>query len=557
MIAPSDLRVEFAPTLLAAPFLILLALVTPAVALSVMRRDRIAQLPLLLAFAASMAAVLLSQTLAAFALSWEAMALISTFLVATYHERRAVRRAVFSYLFVGQLSAVCIVTALAMLAMHANSTAFSDMARAAETLPGDLRAAIVVLALAGFGSKAGLLPLHFWLPRAHPVAPPAASALLSGVMLKIAIYGLLLVCVVLAAPVSGLLAMAILFVGLISALAGALYASIDTDLKRLLAFSSIENIGIITAALGFALVSLAYGQPLLAGIAFAAMLFHVLAHGVFKSLLFLGAGEVASAAHTTDLEHLGGLMHTLRYSAPAILIGCLAAAALPPLCGFASEWVFFQSLARALTGAPFPVQIAATLCILAIGTASGIVAIAFTKAFATGLLGTARSTHPRTQERFGSAPLALGWLAVLAVVLGVAPMFVLRPLLGLVAVIVPTSAGALASIAPVPVWIAALPAAGAIAVLLLARVRGVRHAATWTCGSPVTARSQYSATAFSNPLRVLFRGLTQPHTDDFIRNVAAAIQRLARRTRIVQAGYVRIYLAYALAALIAVLVIAK
>ncbi|HET9096858.1 MAG TPA: proton-conducting transporter membrane subunit [Candidatus Baltobacteraceae bacterium] len=551
------LRVEFAPTLLAWPFLVLLALVTPAIVLSVARRDRLAQLPLLLAFIAAMAAVLLSQTLAAFALSWEAMTLVSAFLVATYHERRAVRRALFSYLIIGQIGAVCIIAVLALLAAHANSVAFAVIARAAATLPPDLRAAIVLLALAGFGSKAGLVPLHFWLPRAHPVAPPAASALLSGVMLKVAIYGLLLVCAVLAAPVGAALGMTIMIAGLLSALAGSLYAAIETDLKRLLAFSSIENVGIIVAALGFALVALAYAQPLLAGIALAALLFHVLAHGVFKSLLFLGAGEIAAAAHTTDLEHLGGLMHTLRYSAPAILIGCFAAAALPPLCGFASEWLLFQALLRAFTGASHVVQIAAVLCVTAIATASGIAAIAFTKAFATGMLGTPRSTHPRTREPLNAAPAALAWLAVLALVLGAAPMLAMRPLFSLVTAIVPASAGALAWAGSVPVWIAGLPAAGAIAVLMLARARGVRHVATWTCGSPVGVRSQYSASAFANPLRVLLGGLTRPHADDTMRTVAAFVQRFARRTRIVQAGYVRIYLAYALAALIAVLVVVR
>lgn len=557
MSVPFDLRVEFAPALLAAPFLVLLAIVTPAIVLSVARRDRIAQLPLLLAFAAAMAAVLLSQTLAAFALSWEAMTLISAFLVATYHERRAVRRAVFSYLIVGQIGAVCIITALALPAAHAHSVRFADIARAAATLPPDLRVAIVLLALAGFGSKAGLVPLHFWLPRAHPVAPPAASALLSGVMLKIALYGLLLVCCLLAAPVSAALAVTIMAAGLLSALAGSLYAALETDLKRLLAFSSIENMGIITAALGFALLALAYAQPVLAGIALGALFFHVLAHGIFKSLLFLGAGEISAAAHTTDLEHLGGLMHTLRYSAPAILIGSLAAAALPPLCGFASEWLLFQALIHAFTGAARVVQISSVLCIAAIATAGGIAAIAFTKAFASAMLGTPRSTHPRIPESLNAAPFALAWLAAAALVLGIAPALAARPLFALVSAIVPGSAPALAAAGAVPVWIAALPLAGAVAVLMLTRARGVRRVATWTCGSAAGVRSQYSATAFANPLRVLFGGLARPLADDAMRSVAAIVQRLARRTRIVQAGYVRIYLAYTLAALIAVLVIVR
>lgn len=557
MIALPELRVVFAPSLLATPFLVLLALAAPAAVLYVLRRERISQLPLLLAFIGSMTAVLLAQSLAAFAFSWEVMALVSAVLVATYHERRAVRRAVLSYLFVGQFGFACIVSALAILAMHAHSTLFADIARSAQTLPVDIRTAAVMLALAGFGSKAGLLPLHFWLPRAHPVAPAAASALLSGVMLKIAVYGLLLVCFTLAAPIGVAPALVITAAGLITAVAGAVYAAIETDLKRLLAFSSIENIGVITGTLGFALVALACGSAVLAAIAVAAMLFHVFAHGLFKSALFLGAGEIQSAAHTTDLEHLGGLMRALRFSAPALLVACLAAASLPPLSGFASEWLIFQALIHSFEHAARTLQLTAAFAILAIAFAGGVAAIAFIKAFGVGILGIARSTHPRSTERFGAPSIALAWLALCTLVLGAVPALALHPALRLAASIVPGSAGAGVAITLPPVWIAALPVLGALAVLLLAKARGIRRVPTWTCGSPVTVRSQYSATAFSNPLRVLLGEFARAHVDRVARTLAAFVQRLARRTRVVQAGYVRVYLAYALAALIAVLVIAR
>lgn len=551
------LRVGFAPAPFAGPFLVLLALAAPAALVYVLRRDRLVQLPLLLLFVASMAAVLLAQTLAAFALSWEVMSLVSAFLIATHHERRAVRRAVFSYLLAGQIGAACIMTALVLLSIHANSPAFVDIARTAHTLPATTRIAVVLLALIGFGSKAGLLPLHFWLPRAHPVAPPAASALLSGVMLKIAIYGLLLVCFRLAAPVGIAAGIVITLAGLASAVAGAVYAAVETDFKRLLAFSSIENLGIITAALGFALVALACHQPLLASVALVALLFHVLAHGLFKSALFLGAGEIGESLHTTDLEHLGGMMRTLRFGAPAILIACLAAASLPPLSGFASEWLLFTALLHALASSSLTLQVMAAISVLGCAFASGIAAIAFTKAFGVGMLGTARSTHPRVEERFGAPALALFWLAAWTVVLGVAPVLAIRPLLAYAQSLTALNSGALGRIAMPPVWIAALPLAGALGALLLARMRGVRRVATWTCGSPVSVRSQYSATAFANPLRVLFGAFTRSQADEAARNLAAFVQRLARRTRIVQGGYVRVYLAYTLAALIAALVLAR
>ena len=550
-----ELRVEFAPTLLAAPFLALLALVVPPVFLSVLRRDRIAQLPLLALFAASMAAVVLARSVAAFALSWECMALVSAVLVGTHYERRAVRRALFSYLIAGQIGAACIVSALVLLGIHAQSMLFADIARSAPTLPGDVRLAVALLALIGFGSKAGLLPLQFWLPRAHPAAPAAASALLSGAMLKMAVYGLLLVACSLAAPLTAQAGAAIAIAGLLTALFGALSAAVESDLKRLLAFSSIENLGIIAGTIGFAVIASASGAKTLAAFALGAALFHVFAHGIFKSALFLGAGEIAQVARTTDIEHLGGLLGTMRFSAPAIFAACLAAASLPPLCGFASEWLLLQTMLRSLLDAPVPVQIAGALALVCIAAAGGIAAIAFVKAFGAGMLGAPRSAHPRAPERFGAAPLALMWLAALALLLGALPAIALRPLLA-------TASAALGlSAAPatpsVPVWIAAFPVAAGIGALVLARVRGVRVVPAWTCGSPVTLRSQYTAAAFANPLRLLFEPFTRPYLDDMARNLAAAVQRAARGARVLQAGYLRVYLVYALAALVAALVAAQ
>ncbi len=557
MAAFPELRVEFGPTLLAAPFFALLALVAPAVILSVLRRERIGHLPLLVVFVLSMAAVLLAQSVAAFALAWEAMTLASAFLVGTYHERRAVRRALFSYLLVGHIGAACIITSLALLGAHAHSYRFADIARAASSLPADLRVAAVVLGLVGFGSKAGALPLQFWLPRAHPAAPASASALLSGVMLNIAVYGLLLQCLLFAAPLTIPLALTILIVGMITSLTGGLFAAVETDLKRLLAYSSIENIGIVVSVLGFAALSMACGMPRLAALAVLALLFHAIAHGVFKSLLFLAAGDVLDAAHTSDLEHLGGLLQAFRFGAPAFFVGCLAAAALPPLSGFAAEWLIFQAFLHGLATASLLLQMTSVLAIACLATASGMASIAFIKAFGVGLLGAPRSTHPRAPQRFNVAAVAPAWLAVVTLALGLAPALALRPLLALATTIIPSAGMGMPDVPPVPVWIAALPVAGAIGALLLARRRGVRSVETWTCGSPATARSQYTATAFSNPVRILLGALTHSFIDDAARNVAAVVQRLARRARILQAGHVRVYLAYMLVTLVAVLVIAR
>jgi hydrogenase-4 component B len=582
LVAPA-LRLDFATTLPALPFLALIALVVPAVALWGLRRGAKADGPRLALFVVTMIGVFLAQSVAAFFLAWEAMAVVSAFLIAAHHEQRAVRRALLSYLIVSQLGAFCILTALAILGAHAGSAQFSAIAHAAGTLPAGLRSAIIVLALIGFGSKAGLVPLHFWLPRAHPVAPANASALLSGVMLNVAVYGLLITGFVLAAPVPEAWALVVLAVGLVTAVTGALYAAVDTDIKRLLAYSSIENLGIIVSTLGLALAAAALGLLPLAELAVVALLLHALSHGVFKALLFLGAGTVLEAAHTTDLDHLGGLGRALPFTTPLVLAGCLAAAALPPLSGFASEWLVFQSFLRGLGTAPPVLQAAIAVAIAMLALTSGLAALAFAKLFGIAFLGAPRATHPVEPETLDASIAGLGWLAAVATVLGLAPALAVGPLIGIARGLSGNVAVDTGALAVLPSALIALPLLGAVAAVLLARARGVRAVPTWTCGSPPVARGQYTATAFSKPLRRIFGFVLFPERqrivdigvsrwfplriryavttrdalDDLARNVAALVQRLARRTRIVQAGRLRIYVAYAVVAMLVLLVVAR
>lgn len=286
VVAVPQLRLDFGFTTLAIPFLLIIAIVAPALGIWGIKRGRQQDGWLMMLFLFAMIAVLLAAGVAAFALAWEAMALVSAFLVGAYHERRNVRRALFSYLIVSQVGALCIVTAFALLGIHAGSFRFAEIAHSAPTLHGRLQSLVILLALIGFGSKAGLMPLHFWLPRAHPVAPANSSALLSGVMLKIAIYGLLLTLFTLAGPLSSTWGIAVMCLGALSAVGGALYASIENDAKRLLAYSSIENVGIIVSAIGLACLAMSYQLHALAALALIAALFHSLNHGVFKSLLF-------------------------------------------------------------------------------------------------------------------------------------------------------------------------------------------------------------------------------------------------------------------------------
>jgi hydrogenase-4 component B len=369
----------------------------------------------------------------------------------------------------------------------------------------------------------------------------------------------------------------------VTAVTGALYAAVDTDIKRLLAYSSIENIGIITSALGLALAAAELGLTALAELAVVALLLHMLSHGVFKALLFLGAGTVAEAARTTDLDQLGGLGRALPFSTPLVLAGCLAAAALPPLSGFASEWLVFRSFILGLGTAPLMLQAAIALAIAMLGLTSGLAALAFAKLFGIAFLGAPRANHAVDAEAMDASVVGLGWLAAVATVLGVAPMLAVGPLISIARGLsgnVAVDTGALASL---PSTAIVLPLLGAVAAVLIARARGVRGVPTWSCGSPATARAQYTATAFSKPLRRIFRCVLFPERqrvvdigisrwfplriryavttrdtlDESARNVAAFVQRLARRTRIVQAGRLRIYVAYAVVAMLVLLVIAR
>jgi len=572
------LTLTFGASLLAAPFLVLLGLLAFGVGLWSLYRGNASDAMFIAAFCFAMLATLLAQDVAAFFLSWEATALLSAVLVGRRCGDPRVRRATLLYLLMGQAGALCILTAFAMLATASGGASFSAIAAAAPTLPGGVRNAAFVLALIGFGSKAGLVPLHVWLPRAHPVAPANASALLSGVMLKVALYGLLLVVFNLAGPGSSLWGIALLGAGAISVLLGVLYAVVDRDMKRVFAYSSIENVGIIVMAIGVAQIARANANAPLEAAALFAAFFHTIAHGLFKGLLFLGAGTVHEIEHTTDMERLGGLAERLRWSAPSFLIGCAAVSALPPLSGFVSEWATFQTLiaaAQARTDASTTVVAIAALAVLAL--ASGLAAACFAKAFGIAFLGGPRSVNTSDTvpfvERFDASNAALALLASACVVLGFAPKLAWDPLAVVVSHVAGTSF-AFPTLARLPTVLAILPILGVIAASIANRACGVRYVPTWTCGSQVTSSNQYTATAFSKPLRTIFAFIFHPVREEKIiqgtsawfprqisyqtksryivdegaRGLLAMLFRFARGTRIVQSGSLRLYLLYIVAA---------
>ena len=553
------LNLEFSLTPLAMPFLFAIALVFPAVVLWTFARGRFNEVWLLSLFAVTMTAVLLARSVAAFVLAWESMTLVSALLVATHYRRRDVRRAAFAYLVISQLGALCVIVALAMLATHAETFSFSGIAGAARTLPKPMRLWILALSLVGFGSKAGIVPLHFWLPRAHPAAPANASALLSGVMLGIALFGMMQMTEALAAPVPASFALITLGIGAVTATLGGLYAAIETDIKQLLAYSSIENVGIVVAALGLAELAGRLGVASIAGLALVAAFFHVISHAIFKSLLFLVAGVVADANGTTDLEHLGGLARTLRFSAAFAFVGCLAAAALPPTVGFASEWFVFRSFIEATVTGPQLLRMASIFALTAVVFGTAFAALAYLKLFGVGFLGASQSTHQSDElERADSSAASIGWLALATLIVGLLPAFVLDPLAHVVRQLgfMPPELGSLPAL---PTLLTLLPLAGAFASLIAGTGFSgtrVRRANTWTCGSPVPVRSKYTATAFANPIVIIFTPALRFDVDDVVRTIAAGVRRIALRLRIVQGGLLRVYLAYAVIALVIVLVVA-
>ncbi len=581
-------------TPLAAPFLALLAILGVAVGAWCLRGDRPVDAALISGFVAAMLFVLVARSVAAFVLAWELMSLVSAFLVVADHGRRSVRRATFVYLVVGQSGALCVLVALLLLASQAAGPAFSDIARSAATLPVGIRMVALVLALIGFGSKAGLIPLHFWLPRAHPVAPPGASALLSGAMLKVALYGLCIVAFELAAPAPTAWSIALVLIGTVSSIGGVLYALVDHDLKRLLAYHSVENIGIITVGIGVALLARSSGAIALATLALIAALFHAVNHGLFKALLFMGAGIVAKTQGTVDLEKLGGLWGRLTWTAPLFLVGCAAIVALPPFNGFASEWLTFQSLIGGFRLADPATRIVLLGATAGLALTGGLAAACFVKVFGVAFLGRPRrpkqshASEPE-QERFDSATFAQVLLASACALLGLIPALAVVPLVRISAATLGTPLSLGTTVAPLavlpilPVALVILPAAGMLVCLALVARRGLRRVQTWTCGSPVTPTAQYTATAFSKPLRLIFAFVLRPEhrrlletgssswfparivyqiesrdvIDEVARRVGALAFYAARRSRALQSGSLRLYLAYAVAAVGVVVMLAR
>jgi hydrogenase-4 component B len=541
-------------------------------------------------FLASMGFLLLADDAYVFMVAWELMALSSYFLVTTEHRVAEIRQAGFLYLLMAHLGAVAILLSFGVL--QGGSWQFTfDAMRGAHLSPAWATAAYL-LALLGFGGKAGLVPLHVWLPEAHPAAPSPVSALMSGVMLKTAVYGLLRVTLDILGTQGWWWGLVPLAFGLLSAVYGVIFAAAQTDMKRLLAFSSIENLGIIFTALGLALVFRAADMPALAALSLIALLYHCLNHALIKSLLFLGTGAVLHATGERSLARLGGLIHRMPWTAWLTLIGVLAMAGLPPLNGFVSEWLLLQAFLFAHDVPHSFVNMLLPLGTALVALSAALAGYVMVKFFGVTFLGQPRDAAITRAHDAGPLERAgLLWLAAGCLALGLLPSFVVRTLAGVVA----RSTGAQLPRVEAPWWLLeplpdrasyAAPVflvaiAGVVIVTIFAvgrfYHRRVRRSAPWDCGfGALNARMQDTAEGFGQPIRHIFgsffamqRELPSPFDrapryrvaigdrcwQALYLPLAVLVRRLADSVAWLQQGRIANYLLYSFVTLVALLAV--
>jgi hydrogenase-4 component B len=477
-------------------------------------------LPFYPAFLGAMNLVVLADDAFTFLFSWEFMSLTSWALVMAHHREADNMRAGYVYLVMASFGTMALLLAFGLLAGPQGGYAFAAI-RAGSHAP--LTAALVLaLTLLGAGSKAGLVPLHVWLPLAHPAAPSHVSALMSGVMTKVAVYGFIRIVFDLLGPPSDWSSMVVLALAAATTLLGVLYALMQHDLKRLLAYHTVENVGIIFIGLGLALAFRADGMEAAAALALTAALFHVFNHSLFKSLLFFGAGAVLTGTGERDMERLGGLIHRMPLVSLAFLIGCVAISALPPLNGFVSEWLTFQAilLSPALPQWGLKILIPAVGAVLALSAA--LAAACFVKAFGVTFLGRPRSAAAlRAGEADDFSLAAMFFLALLCLLAGILPGFVINALAPLTQNLVSghmpaQSASSWFAIVPITasrssydgllvfIFITLAALLSAVAIHRLAS-HALRRAPAWDCGYPdVSVTTQYTAASFVQPIRQVF-----------------------------------------------------
>ena len=588
----------------------------------------------------SIVLVLITADVISFLVAWELMSIASYLLVNYEFERAESSRAGYVMLAMGEGGTIAVALAFIMIAGSTGGLDFSALRSTTPTIPDALRWAIFLLSFFGFAVKAGLVPLNSWLPLAHPVAPTNVSALLSAVIVNLGIYGIVRVNLDLA-PASGAIpGIIVLVIGSLSALIGILYATIQGEMKRLLAHSTIENMGIIAAGIGAAMVFVATGHQVVAAIALVAALYHLANHSVYKALLFIGTGAVEAGTGTRDLNNLGGIIRRMPWTSAFFLVGVLSIAALPPFNGFVSEWLTLQTILRSAVLSSTVIKVIFAVCGALLALTAGLAVTCFAKVFAMGFLGISRSpaaAQAREAHRGTRGSMAL--LASMCIALGVLPTYVMPIIDRAVAPLAHESATA-ALVPPFFVVTAQQPAnlppafvsefhdlgaqvgreflpgrglvvlhrgeernpvvfamstsymliglAGLLGVIfvafrLLARNRGLTRAPVWDGGlRHLSPGLTYTATGFSNPVRVIFAALLTPAaSEDSTEAVAVhfrtairreytevhvidrlvlqppidALRNLAAFARRMHVGHVNAYAAYVLLAMLIVLIV--
>ena len=528
---------------------------------------------------AAMLGVVLARDGVLFLLCWEAMSLASFFLVTFENDREEVRRAGTTYLIASHVGVILLFVFFALLARTAGSFDFAAMEKIGANVAG-LGNAAFLLALGGFGTKAGFWPVHIWLPDAHPAAPSHVSAVMSGVMIKMGIYGLLRVLPFLGPPPAWW-GVAFVLVGAVSGVVGVVHALAQHDLKRVLAYCSVENVGVIALGLGIGLLAQHHGTPALATLGFAGALLHTLNHGLFKGLLFQAAGSVLHGSGTRQIEFLGGLCRRMPETGTALLVGSVAICGLPPLNGFVSEWLIYLGAFRGGATLPAAGAVAALVALPALALIGGLAIACFVRVVGVAFLGEPRTDHARHAHEVGlamRAPMLVAALACLAIGLwpAGARALVAPAATSLSGAAMPADLGPLFNISVLATVLIALIVALAWLRTRILRGRPVGQAATWGCGYPhPTPRMQYTATSFADPALAPFSSALQirtygglpdgifPTLAHFEKHVGdTAGERVlvpawrhflqtARRLKVIQHGRMQLYLVYILATLVA------
>ncbi len=485
---------------------------------------------LLILFTLSMIFVVTAGNLIVFLVAWEMMSLVSYFLVVfdTKHEKSI--QAGTIYIVMTHIGTAFLVVAFLMMFKHAGSFDFFAIKNACTTMPVAEKDIIFLLLLIGFGVKAGIVPLHVWLPYAHPQAPSHISSVMSGVMIKTAIYGIIRFVIFILGVHSGWWGILVLVLAVASCLSGIIYALMDRDIKRLLAYSSVENIGIILLGVGLAMFFLNLNMPYLAVFSLAAGLYHLINHAIFKGLLFLCAGSVYKATGTRDIEKLGGLIKQMPQTSCYFLIGAMGISALPPLNGFISEWLTLQALFLGAFGVTGGYQLFLGLCAAMLALTGGLTAACFVKAFGITFLAAPRSRYAKeVKEVCGSMRAGMLFLSILTVAFGLGAVFVIKWLAQVAGSATGIDISAMSftlnnfTINPqagkdiylsTPLIAFVLIASGAVgfAVYKLFGTAKPRIYNTWDCGYyQLSPRNEYTATAFSKPFRLAFSFFLLPY----------------------------------------------